>query len=247
MFCTKINIANLEYKEPQNNRSGGKVVHVSTVPGSVEWKDRIRFQMSEDQTQNLQHAIWGLGTPLPGQDTSRRTLELSVESPALEDFLKSMDEKNKKTAVEKSPIWFKKNVDEAAVTQMYVPLLKEPVKDDAKSTVRVKVKCADYPTNIYVVDDVSDGKLSYHKGGPDDLARNVKCMVMVETVGLWFMSRQFGMSLTATEIIVWPNRRATGIDAFTLSNDIQLQKNSDHNVLMTDEVEKNANDEMDLA
>lgn len=246
MFCTKIDIASLEYKEPQNNRSGGKVVHVSTVPGSAEWKDRIRFQMSEDQSQNLQQAVWGLGTPLPGQDASRRTLELSVESPALHEFLKNMDEKNIKTAVEKSPTWFKKSVDEGAVTNMYVPLLKPPVKDDSKPTVRVKVKCGDYPTNIYVVDDVSDGKLSYHKGGPDDLARNVKCMVMVETVGLWFMSRQFGMSLTATEIIVWPNRRATGIDAFTLSNDIQLHKVAEQNVLLSDQMEK-IGDEMDLA
>ena len=247
MFCTKIDIANLEYKEPQNNRSGGKVVHVSTVPGSAEWKDRIRFQMSEDQSQNLQQAVWGLGTPLAGQDASRRTLELSVESPALNDFLQKMDERNIKTAVEKSPNWFKKSVDEGAVTNMYVPLLKPPVKEDAKATVRVKVKCGDYPTNIYVVDDVSDGKLSYHKGGPDDLARNVKCMVMVETVGLWFMSRQFGMSLTATEIIVWPNRRASGIDAFTLSNDIQLHKNAEQNVIMSEQTEKFGNDEMDLA
>tara|TARA_Y100000748_G_C15470714_1_gene478772 strand:- start:679 stop:1422 length:744 start_codon:yes stop_codon:yes gene_type:complete len=247
MFCTKIDIANLEYKEPQSNRSGGKVVHVSTVSGSSEWKDRIRFQMSEDQSQNLQQAIWGLGTPLPGQDSSRRTLELSVESPVLEEFLKNLDQKNIKTAVEKSPIWFKKTVDESAVTNMYVPLLKAPTKEDSKATVRVKVKCGDYPTNIYVVDEISGGKLSYHKGGPDDLARNVKCMVMVETVGLWFMSRQYGMSLTATEIIVWPNKRATGIDAFTLSNDIQLQKVAEQNILMSDQEEKNENVEMDLA
>ena len=46
---------------------------------------------------------------------------------------------------------------------------------------------------------------------------------MCETVGLWFMSRQFGMSLTATEILVWPNRRSTGIDAFTLGSDTKLQ------------------------
>lgn len=224
MFCTAINIDQLEYKEPTNNRSNGKVVHVSTVPGSSEWKDKIRFQMSEDQSVNLQTAVWGLSQPLATQDASRRTLELSIESPQLYDFLTKLDEKNIATAVEKAPTWFKKANDRASVEAMYTYLVKPPAKEGAKPTVRVKVKCGDYPTSIYVIDEKAsqNGKLVYHKGGPDDLTRNSKCMVMAETVGLWFMSRQFGMSLTASEILVWPARRASGIDAFTLSNDTVL-------------------------
>ena len=226
MFCSAIDIDNLEYKAPTNNRSGGKVVHVSTVPGSGDWKDRIRFQMSENDKQNLQSAVWGLSTPLAGQDASRRTLELTIESEQLLDFLERLDDKNVQTAIKQSPEWFRKQVDADAVKQMYVPLAKSPAKPDLKPTVRVKVKCGDYPTNIYVVQDTdSDGNLHYAKGTPDDLARNVKCLVMVETVGLWFMSRQFGMSLTATEILVWPNRRSTGIDAFTMAKDTKLMKN----------------------
>ena len=46
MFPTEINLNNLEYKEPQNNRNGRKVVHISTKPGSNDWKDRIRFHDS---------------------------------------------------------------------------------------------------------------------------------------------------------------------------------------------------------
>lgn len=236
-FCNKIQINSLEYKEPQANRSGGKVVHVSTVPGSTEWKDRIRFQMSEDQTKNLQTAVWGLGTPLPGQDTSRRTLELSVESPDLLKFLEEMDENNVKKALENSPVWFKKNVEESSVRQMYVKMVKEPVKPGAPSTVRVKVKCGDYPTNIYLVQREENGTLTYTRGVPEDLTRNVKCLVMAETVGLWFMSRQFGMSLTATEILVWPNKRATGIDAFTLTNSVVVQKYSESKIIPDADVE----------
>ena len=44
------------------------------------------------------------------------------------------------------------------------------------------------------------------------------------------MSRQFGMSLTATEILVWPNKRATGIDAFTLTNSVTVQKSNESTV-----------------
>tara|TARA_B110000008_G_scaffold273776_1_gene308570 strand:- start:1590 stop:2330 length:741 start_codon:yes stop_codon:yes gene_type:complete len=228
MFCENIKINELEYKDPQSNRNGGKVVHVSTVPGSSEWRDRLRFQMSEDQKTNLQTAVWGLSTPLAGQDTSRRTLELTIESEQLHNFLQNMDNHNKSTAQQKSPLWFKKEVDASAIEQMYVSLIKQPSKPDQKATVRVKVKCGEYPTNIYVVDnDSTEENLSYHKGKPEDLARGVKCMVMVETVGLWFMSRQFGMSLTASEIMVWPAKKTTGINAFTLTTNTSLKEIND--------------------
>lgn len=220
MFCTNIELESLEYKAPTNNRSGGKVVHVSTVPGSSDFKDRIRFQMSENEKQNLQTAIWGLSQPLPGQDASRRTLELTIESDDLAKFLSDLDNKNLEMAIKQSPEWFRKQVDADAIKMMYVPLQKQPSKPDMKPTVRVKVKCGDYPTNIYLVQnsDSESGNITYTKGTPEDLTRNVKCLVIAETVGLWFMSRQFGMSLTATEILVWPNRRSTGIDAFTMSD-----------------------------
>ncbi len=229
MFCNKIDIDQLEYKTPTSNRSGGKVVHVSTVAGSSDYKDRIRFQMSEDDKTNLQTAVWGLSTPLPTQDNSRRTLELTVDSPALATFLQKLDEKNMNTALQQSPEWFKKTLDEGDIKHMYVRLYKPPTNEskEPKATCRVKVKCGDYPTNIYVVQDSdAEGNLTYVRGGPDDLARGVKCVVICETVGLWFMSRQFGMSLTATEILVWPNRRSTGIDAFTLTGSTKLYQSS---------------------
>ena len=62
-FCTAINVASLEFKEPQMNRNGGKSVSVSTVPGSIEWNDRIRFQTCEDQRTNLQTSVLGFEYP----------------------------------------------------------------------------------------------------------------------------------------------------------------------------------------
>jgi hypothetical protein len=216
-FVTSIDLDSLEYKQPLSQKHGAKVVYVSTVPNSTDWKDRMRFQMSEDAQTNLQSAVWGLSTPLQGQDQSRRTLELTVESPSLFDFLKKLDEKNIESAFKYSETWFKKQLDKTQLEQMYVRVLKERTKEEYKDTVRVKVKCQDYPTNIWLVDDIDEnGKIKYSPGGPDDLTKGVKLLALVETSGLWFMSRQFGMSLTATDLLVWPNKRPSGINAFNL-------------------------------
>lgn len=225
MSWADIELSSLEYKVPTANRSGGKVVNVSTRPGSTDFKDRIRFQLSETEKDDLPTAVWGLSTPLSGQDATRRTLELTIESSALLKFLEDIDAKNIDTAITSTQDWFKKSLDPHQINNMYVKLVKEPAKVGAKPTVRVKVKCGDYPTNIFVVEgEGKDDNLNYRKGSPEDLTRDVRCLVRVETVGLWFMSRQFGMSLTATDILVWPTRRTTGIGAFCLASNTKLNE-----------------------
>lgn len=220
MFCTAINVDALEYKSPANNKSGGKVVHVSTIPGSIEYKDRIRFQMSEDEHTNLQSSTWGLSTPMNGQDPNRRTLEVTIESPALLTFLQKLDARNMTVAHERCESWFKKQMDMDQIKNMYVPLVKPPQKEGMKPTVRVKVKCGGgRETNIFDVQRAEGNTFEYNKTSHQDLTKNTKCMVMVETVGLWFMSRQFGMSLNASDILVWPSKQTSGIKAFTFSSD----------------------------
>lgn len=226
MLLSAVNVDELDYRPPTTNAKGGKVVNVSTVPGSSDYNDRLRFQMSEDETASgLQTAVWGLATPLGANDTSRRTLELTINnSTSLETLLNALDSKNISIATERSPEWFRKEIDIEAIRSMYVPLVKPPAKPDACSTVKVKVKCESeqYPTNIFVVHGVDEnGQLTYSTGTTDDLTRNAKCLVIVETVGLWFMQRQFGMSLTATEIMVWPVKKTRGIDAFKMSDSIK--------------------------
>lgn len=215
MFCSSINIADLHYRPMQANRSGGKTVPVSTKADSDSWDHNLRFQMSEDNNTNLQNAVWGLSTPLPGQDGTRRALELTIESPTLKKFLEGLDARNVKEGCEHATEWFKPPATAETVPTMYSPIL----KPDNAETVRVKVKCGERPTNVYIVHGTSPtGELQYEKGTHNDLTRNAKCLVMVETTGLWFMSRQYGMSLVATDIMVWPSKPVTGIEAFTMSN-----------------------------
>lgn len=220
----------LEYRTLTTNKSGGKMVQVSTVPGSSDWNDKIRFQMCEDEKTNLQTTVWPLSTPMQGQDPTRRQLELTVESAELKNFLTHLDNKNIDIASEKSQDWFKKSLDRATVEGMYIQMCKDPLKEGDKSTVKVKVNCGQQrPTNVYIVTSTDEsGNMTYTKGSHEDLTKGIKALVLVETNGLWFMNRTFGMSLNATEILVWPQRRAiTGINAFSLSKEARLRETND--------------------
>ena len=137
---------------------------------------------------------------MQNQDGSRRTLELTVESPALDDFLATLDAKNIDMASNKSEDWFKKKLDRPTVEGMYV-YMRKVSENGMKPTVKVKVGCGSTrPTNIFVVTnvDAQSGALTYVRGTHDDLSKGIKALVMVETTGLWFMNRTFGMSLNAT-------------------------------------------------
>ena len=135
-----VNIGQLEYKPPKQNQSGGKTVFISTVPGSNEFNDRLRFQMSLDQHVGLQSALFGVSQPMPGQEDKRRALDLSVENEELMTFLQQLDRNNVEVAVRNANEWFKKPLDQAQVESMYIPLVKMPNDPKYRPTVRTKLK-----------------------------------------------------------------------------------------------------------
>lgn len=150
----------------------------------------------------LQKAVWGLSSPMAGSDATRRTLDVTVESEKLLTFLRQLDEKNVTTAVENCDKWFKRQMDRTTIENMYVPVVKLPFKEGAPYTTRVKVSVSEkYATNIWIVKEGEGNSLEYTKGTHNDLTKDAKMMIIVESTGLWFMSKQFGCSMNATRFI----------------------------------------------
>merc|ERR1712137_1096451 len=128
-------------------------------------------------------------------ENNRRTLELTIESAELKNWLLHLDKRNVAEATKRCPEWFKKEIDPKVLEAMYVNIARPPSIADGKWTVKVKVKCRDkYPTNIFIVRENKE-VLKYEPGSIDDLQKGAKCLVIAETAGLWFMKSQFGMSL----------------------------------------------------
>ena len=209
MYATE-KINDLDYMALTTNRNGGKVVQVSTVKGSMDYVDRLRIQFAENDKTNLQRAIWPLSNPMPNQtDGSKRTWELSVESADLVTYLRALDEKNCAMAKERCKEWFKKEMTDVELRGMYTPIIKE------NGNVKIKVQCSDKPTRIMVVDADKGLTVAPTVGSDKDLVKGARCLLVANTPGLWFMRFQWGMSFTATDILVWKPRVMTGINAFT--------------------------------
>ena len=192
-FCSNIDLSSMQYMNMTATKMGGKSVPVTTKNGSCDWKDRVRFQMSENNRQNLQTAVWNASPPMnaTADGATRMSLELTIESPALNEFLCALDKQNIEKAKENAHLWFK-NVDPQMVNQMYVPLMRST---PSKPTVKVKVKCGEkYSTDVFVVRE-ENSVIRHTRGVHTDITKGSKCLVVVESSGLWFMNRQFGMSL----------------------------------------------------
>ena len=217
MFPSVAALDTLTYKDPvpQKNAANAKVSYVH-VPKLEHTNDKLMFQMSEDEKTNTQKIIFGLSTPLPGQDSSKRALDLTIESHDMLLFLKELDRKNLEATKKNKDSWFKKPPSDSEIDHMYVPLVKE--NGEYKESVKIKVRCEYNPTNISIVDEEKNNVVYYSQGSINHLEKNAKVLVIVETPGLWFINKQFGMSLNATQILVWPAKHKSGLASFTFKD-----------------------------
>lgn len=218
-----ITISNLQYSQEVsvNKKNNAKSIKVATSPGNFEYDKRLRFQMGQLGTEDILRAVYGVSTPLAGQDPTRRSLDLSIDSEDLLTFLNNLDANNKEMALKHSFDYFKKQVDPSTIESFYTPLVKPSTKDGYRPTVRTKMVIDSDRSNtqIFLVKNEKrqeDGTSTYdyEPGSISDVQKGAKVIAVVETGGLWLAQKMnFGMSLTVTHLLVWPTRSNMGIDA----------------------------------
>lgn len=207
-----------------NKNTGAKSVHVSTQAGSNSPEHKLRFQLGSYDAE-LMRAPFGVSKMMQGQENNtRRDLDLSIDSDEMLDFLRKLDERNLHAAVEHSQDWFKKNLDKAVLKDRFKTLVKDAAKIEFRPTVKTKlVVDAERGTNtqFFLVTKStpstgdSTGRVEeYVPATMADLQKGSKVIVIVETNGMWIGANQFGMSLNATHVLIWPNRQVQGIEAF---------------------------------
>lgn len=224
-----VDLETLDYKKELNvnKMNGSKSVYCSTQKGSNDPQHRLRFQMAEygGGDKEIMRAVYGVSTPLQGQPDSRRALDLSIDSDELLAFLMKLDARNKAAALENAQEWFKKPLTAAEVEAFYVPIVKQSTKAEYRPTARTKLimDTGRNDSQLFMVTKETpaaggakariDG---YEPVGVNDIQKGCRTIPIVETNGLWFAQKSFGMSLVITHLLVWPKRQVSGIEAFML-------------------------------
>jgi hypothetical protein len=192
------NLNQISCKPQTKNKKGGLVVYIR--PNETT-EDNIKIQL---QTQTEPKCICPFGACAYEDDGTaiKKNLELSLESEDLVKFWKSVDKHNIETGI-KHPEWFKKKQTKDQIKNMYFPLVTIDDTDKGYSPrLHTKVnKLGRHATKVLIYDKEHG---QYTKGSMDDITKYSEVMVIVEVTGYWFQNTQWGMSVAATDVIIFP-------------------------------------------
>ena len=190
-------ISKTVYKDPVKNSRGGLNGYMDT---SSENRSNPRFQLEKCRTP------FGISDRQQDSEFARKNLELSCDSEKMLAFFKAFDQQNVKEASKNSESWFKKSLSEEALGDtLYRWTAQESKEGKYAPLVRIKIsETGRKPTNIYIVYEDADGKQKYRKGSADEIVKDSFVVPIIEVGGLWFVSKGFGMTLSATDLLVYP-------------------------------------------
>ena len=194
-----------EYSELKQVPSGGYVVYVNNKDGTP-----IRLQIGDPRdTKKRLRAPFGHqrtareGTPC--NENKRNLLLQFYDSDELTEFWKSVDAHNVSWAFQNCKKLFGVDIDEATLKSVLYKDCLIHNNPDYPPCVRAKIILEGRnATNFFTWGTDASGADIYTPATAGDLERGMNGVVILRTPGLWFMSKQFGMSLTATDILMFP-------------------------------------------
>ena len=117
-------------------------------------------------------------TDLLTKFSESENVTLSLTDKSLEK-IQAINTENITQAKENSELWFGRQVSDKTIDAAYTPNVKGNTLISSKATVNKNVvtRCYDHEKNLINLDDLNE---------------DVKCDVIIEFSGLWFMKKTFG-------------------------------------------------------
>lgn len=227
---------------PFENKDNKTKVEVFRDASSTANKNKFnRLNLCRDACEPIE-TKYALDSVPPEGNPNRRGLSLKIQDVKVIEAFHALDEAIVRKAVECSKEWFKKTLNEDQVRARYKPILEKKKEEETFETMKIKVKCGDYATNLHIVED--GGRVRKHAGKPEDLSYGSKVAPIVSaSYGLWFMGggSSFGLSFQAEEMIVTPGKEADdSLAYFASSKPIELVSKAEASSGETEETEDNA-------
>jgi hypothetical protein len=183
------------FSDPTTNKKGGKSVYLYR---SETIRTPPRIQLCADGEQKLR-APFGANS-YEDNSTSRMNLAFAIENENLLHFFEELDLFIQKVAVQQCQPWFKKTLTEAEVNSMYRPCL-TPSEKGYAPLIRTKVNMT-APNQVRVWRAQGNAVV---EGTPADITRTARYMPVITLQGCWFLSRQTGLTMTCTDLMVFPD------------------------------------------
>ena len=195
---------NWDYKPPRKGSNGAwnsyidNAANSRATPRAQLAKCVAKFGVSDAPEQN--------------PSSTRRNLDLSVTDAGMIAFFKAIDRNNCTAAATHSKSTFNKEYD---ADMLYETIYLKTLKDEDKRyepLLRTKVVVggdARNRTKIYVVTgtDPDTGEDIFEDGSYEDITKYSQVVPIVDFRGLWFASRQFGMTVIINTLMVWPSAK----------------------------------------
>jgi hypothetical protein len=182
----------------------GRIISVYATPGEST-PPKIQLVGDGDLPLTIPYgfvpATTELGKP------QRSSLDLSVAHAPLLQFCAQVDEEIKRIALLKCTAWFKKQLTEAEIQTLHKPLV-------VRDLLRVKaLMTGPKAVRVWKIQNSETGWI-YSLGSTADVHAGSRCWVTVEISSLFFLSRLFGCSLMARDILILPEEEPLSPPSF---------------------------------
>jgi hypothetical protein len=209
----EVDPAQWSFGEPKKNPKNGLNVFVN----DPRTKRNPRFQLDRCRCPfGVQDGIKDDSAPT-ATPSGRKNLELAVASEGMQRWGAQVDAAMIGWVTANSMNLFKKEMKQPTVEALYRTLLAQPNNPSYSPLLRIKVNDGGkQATQVKVVVDEGDSArgrpLRWRKGTLADISPQSEVIPIVEAVGLWFVSKGCGMTLVATDLLVFPATARGGFD-----------------------------------
>lgn len=196
---TNVNVSNWSFGELKKNPNNGGSIRMkqsstnSSAPVFILDRMRTPFGIEEPMADEgkLQQAT----------ESSRRSLTLNVENPALQSWLSGLDEHLITWVTTNSSSVFNRVIKRSTVEDVIYYRALRPAKGEYAPTFRVKVNISGANATKFLIN--IPGTTQFFQGGREDVLRGSEIIPTLTAYSMWVTNAQIGVTFIATHLLVF--------------------------------------------
>ena len=199
---TSVNPANWSFGEVKKLANGSGSIRIkqsatnSLAPVLILDRMRTPFGVEDPYVEE------GKAASATALESTRRNMSLSVDNPALKEWLGALDERMIEWVFANSTSLFNKVVKRSTIEDViYFRALRPSKKEEYAPTFRIKVNIHGDNQTKFLIN--IPGTTQFFQGEYTDVLRNSDVIPTVTAYNIWVTSTQIGITFIATHLLVF--------------------------------------------